>query len=62
MAKKLETEIKVGIFVTIGIALIVVRRHDRRVPIPYGPFLAIAGWLTMMFAPELVQPWWPLAR
>lgn len=46
----------------IGIALIMLRGHDRRVPIPYGPFLAIAGWLTMMFAPELVQPWWPLAR
>jgi leader peptidase (prepilin peptidase)/N-methyltransferase len=46
----------------IGIAMILLRGHDRRAPIPYGPFLAVAGWLTMMFAAELVQPWWPLAR
>ncbi len=46
----------------IGIAMILFRGHDRRVPIPYGPFLAVAGWLAMMFAPELIQPWWPLAR
>ena len=46
----------------IGIGLILFRGHDRRIPIPYGPFLAVAGWLAMMFAPELIQPWWPLAR
>jgi leader peptidase (prepilin peptidase)/N-methyltransferase len=46
----------------IGVGMILLRGHDRRAPIPYGPFLAVAGWLAMMFAPELVQPWWPLAR
>jgi leader peptidase (prepilin peptidase)/N-methyltransferase len=38
-----------------GIALIVFRRHDRGVPIPFGPFLAAAGWLALMWGPEWVS-------
>ncbi len=33
----------------LGIALIVIRGRDRQVPMPFGPFLAAAGWLVMMF-------------
>jgi leader peptidase (prepilin peptidase)/N-methyltransferase len=39
----------------IGIALIVLRRRDRNVPIPFGPFLAAAGWIAMMWGPEWVS-------
>lgn len=46
----------------IGIALIVLRRRGREVPMPFGPYLAVAGWLVMMYAPQLVSPWWALAR
>ncbi len=46
----------------VGITLIVLRRHKREVPIPFGPYLAAAGWLVMMWAPELVAPWWSLGR
>jgi leader peptidase (prepilin peptidase)/N-methyltransferase len=38
-----------------GIALIVSRRHERGVPIPFGPFLAAAGWLALLFGPQLVH-------
>ncbi len=38
----------------VGIALILVRRHQRGTPIPFGPFLAAAGWLTMMWGPQIV--------
>lgn len=31
----------------IGIAMILVLRHDRRIPIPYGPYLAIAGLIAL---------------
>ena len=31
----------------IGIAMILVLRHDRRIPIPYGPYLAIAGLVAL---------------
>jgi len=33
----------------VGIALMVFKRHDRSVPIPFGPYLAAAGWITMMW-------------
>jgi leader peptidase (prepilin peptidase)/N-methyltransferase len=34
---------------TLGIALIVFRGRDHQVPMPFGPFLAGAGWLTMLW-------------
>ena len=46
----------------LGILLIVLRRQERGVPIPFGPYLAVAGWLVMMWPHELVSPWWQLAR
>lgn len=39
----------------VGVALIVGRRHQRGTPIPFGPFLAAAGWLAMMWGPQIVQ-------
>ncbi len=39
---------------TVGIALIVTGKQKRSVPIPFGPFLAAAGWLAMMWGPEWV--------
>ena len=38
----------------IGIILIVARGRQRSTPIPFGPFLAGAGWLMLMFGPRLV--------
>ena len=39
----------------VGIALIVGRRHQRGTPIPFGPFLAAAGWVAMLWGPQIVQ-------
>ena len=38
----------------VGIALIVFRKQGREVPIPYGPYLAGAGWIAMMWGPQIV--------
>jgi leader peptidase (prepilin peptidase)/N-methyltransferase len=38
----------------VGIALIALRRHARAKPIPFGPFLAAAGWIAMLWGNELV--------
>jgi leader peptidase (prepilin peptidase) / N-methyltransferase len=38
----------------VGMTLILLRRQDRGTPIPFGPFLAAAGWLAMMWGPQLV--------
>mgnify|MGYP003652153032 FL=1 len=37
----------------LGIALILLRGRDRQIPMPFGPFLAAAGWLVMMYGDEL---------
>lgn len=39
----------------VGITLIVSGRRGRGVPIPFGPFLAAAGWLAMMWGPQCVN-------
>jgi leader peptidase (prepilin peptidase)/N-methyltransferase len=38
----------------VGIALIVLRGQDRNVPIPFGPYLAAAGWIALMWGPQIV--------
>ena len=45
-----------------GVALILLRRQDRSVPIPFGPFLAAAGWLALMWGPEWVAGYLALFR
>ncbi len=38
----------------VGIALIVARRHGRGVPIPFGPYLAGAAWIALLWGPQIV--------
>jgi leader peptidase (prepilin peptidase)/N-methyltransferase len=38
----------------VGIALMILRKQGREVPIPYGPYLAGAGWIAMMWGPQIV--------
>ncbi len=33
----------------VGIAMILLRGRDRQSPIPFGPYLAAAGWITMLY-------------
>ncbi len=41
----------------VGIGLIVLRRHQRGVPIPFGPFLAIAGLVALLYGQMIVSAW-----
>ena len=38
----------------VGIALIVLRGRDRNIPIPFGPYLAAAGWIALLWGPHIV--------
>jgi leader peptidase (prepilin peptidase) / N-methyltransferase len=38
----------------VGVVLIAARGRDRNVPIPFGPYLAAAGWIAMMWGPQIV--------
>ena len=44
-----------GVGALLGIALIALRGRERGMPIAFGPFLAAAGWIMMMFGPQLVN-------
>lgn len=39
----------------IGIAMIVLVKHDRRVPFPFGPYLAGGGLVALFFGTDLTQ-------
>ena len=40
-----------------GIAMIAAGRHQRRAPIPFGPFLAAAGWIALMWG-RAINEWY----
>ena len=39
----------------LGILMIVLRGRDRSAPMPFGPYLAAAGWIAMMYGDGLVS-------
>ena len=39
----------------VGVALLVVARHGRNVPIPFGPYLAAAGTIALVWGKSLTQ-------
>jgi leader peptidase (prepilin peptidase) / N-methyltransferase len=44
-----------GAGATLGIAMIVLRGRDRAAPMPFGPYLAAAGWLAMPYGNSLID-------
>jgi leader peptidase (prepilin peptidase)/N-methyltransferase len=46
----------------VGIALIVIRGRDRNIPIPFGPYLAAAGWIALLWGPELVDAYLHMSK
>lgn len=40
---------------SVGVALIVLRGRDRNIPIPFGPYLAAAGWISLMWGERINQ-------
>lgn len=44
----------------VGIVLLLRRRAKPETPIPFGPFLAIAGWLTLVWGAEIRALYWGL--
>ena len=43
----------------IGIALIVLTKRSKEIPIPFGPFLAIGGIAALFFGPQLMHIYLP---
>jgi len=43
----------VGLVAALG--MIVFRGHDRKIPIPFGPYLAVAGFIALIWGPRLID-------
>jgi len=43
----------------VGITLILLRGRDRNVPIPFGPYLAAAGWIALIWGDALLAVYLP---
>ncbi len=39
----------------IGIAGILIQGRDKNIPIPFGPYLAIAGWIALIWGDAIIQ-------
>lgn len=39
----------------VGISLIVIKGRDKNIPIPFGPYLAAAGWIAFFWGEEILR-------
>ena len=39
----------------IGLSMVIFKSHDKSIPIPFGPYLAIAGWISMLWGPYIMS-------
>ncbi len=46
-----------GVGLVGAVAMIIFRGHDRQLPIPFGPYLATAGFIALLWGPELLTTW-----
>jgi leader peptidase (prepilin peptidase) / N-methyltransferase len=44
----------------VGIGLMLFRNHHRDTPIPFGPYLALAGWIAMLWGHPIMGWYWSL--
>ncbi|CAG7856018.1 leader peptidase (prepilin peptidase) / N-methyltransferase [biofilm metagenome] len=45
----------------VGTTLIIFSKHDRNIPIPFGPYLAAAGWITLIWGSDINQAYLKIA-
>ena len=38
-----------------GLLMIALQKQDRSVPIPFGPYLGMAGWIAMLWGQEITS-------
>ncbi len=47
---------------TVGLGLILILGRDRNLPLPFGPYLAIAAWIALLWGKDLTQLYLQLSR
>jgi leader peptidase (prepilin peptidase)/N-methyltransferase len=46
--------------IALGALMLFLQKRGKDVPIPFGPYLAIAGWLAMLWGTQLMAWYWSL--
>ncbi|MGH1461359.1 MAG: prepilin peptidase [Neptuniibacter sp.] len=46
----------------LGILMILFKKHGRETPIPFGPYLAIAGWIAIFWGHQITSTYLQLLR
>lgn len=41
----------------VGGGIMLIRGQDRNIPIPFGPYLAIAGWIALLWGDRIIATW-----
>ena len=39
----------------VGLSLVALRKHERGNPIPFGPYLAAAGWISLLWGDKIIE-------
>jgi leader peptidase (prepilin peptidase)/N-methyltransferase len=42
----------------LGMIMMMLQRRGKDIPIPFGPYLAIAGWIALMWGSQLLDWYW----
>lgn len=45
----------------VGVGMILFRGRDKSIPIPFGPYLAVAGWIALLWGKEINQTYMQFA-
>ncbi len=45
----------------VGISLVLLRGRDKNIPIPFGPYLAAAGWIALMWGEQITRAYLGMA-
>ncbi|MCV6589320.1 MAG: A24 family peptidase [Marinobacterium sp.] len=59
---KLPVLIFISAFIAsvLGILMMALGRHNRGQPMPFGPFLAMAGWIALLWGDDVTQAYYQL--
>lgn len=41
--------------IIFGVTHMTIKRHFKSVPMPFGPYLAIAGWVSLIWGPDILR-------
>ncbi len=44
----------------VGSSLIVLRKRDSQIPMPFGPFIAVAGWVWFIFGHRMLESYFTM--